>query len=225
MKRLTIYLLATFFLFCGCSSSRLTSYERATIGGQIGSFLGWLFGEAIGNSIDGGRGADLGSAIGYMAGGIAGSAIGYTQEENEAQHQEQLPEKEEKTSSSVSIPHLNIEACFAGNDEAVLDAPIYAGSEDWISFIIENEGNYAAYDVKPIVKIERGSSHIELQDVGLVGDIPAHKAVVYSVPIVTSDDLSSMERGIVVTIRLIEKNGYGTETKKFSLTTSSEHEE
>ena len=43
--------------------------------GQIGAFVGWLFGGAVGNSIDDDIGGDIGAFVGTAVGGIAGAQI------------------------------------------------------------------------------------------------------------------------------------------------------
>ena len=221
MKKSCIYLLTLLILFGSCRSSRpLTSTEKAGIGAEIGSFFGWLFGRAVGESIDGGRGEDIGGALGYMAGGIAGSTIAYNKSEREKAARAETARNYPAKTPAMSIPLLNIESCFAGNDDTQTDAPIVAGEEGWISFLIVNNGNYAALDVRPTVKLERGGSGIELVDVGPIGDIPARSSLIYSVPIATSPKLRDGKK-VVVSIQLKEGKGYDMEKRKFTLKVSS----
>ena len=217
MKRYTIYLLALLLVAGGCRSSRqLTSYERAGIGAQIGSFFGWLFGQGVGRAIGDDQGEAIGGAVGYMAGGVAGSTIAYNKAEREKVAKTETAREYDIAPGTMSIPLLNIEACFAGQDDSELDIPLHVGEEDWISFLIVNNGNYAALGVQPTVKIERGSKWVEVQDVGPIGDIPARGSIVYSVPVVVSEKAPAGKK-ITVSIGLKEEKGFDMETRKFTL--------
>lgn len=217
MKRYTIYLLALLLVAGGCRSSRqLTSYERAGIGAQIGSFFGWLFGQGVGRAIGDDQGEAIGGAVGYMAGGVAGSTIAYNKAEREKVAKTETAREYDIAPGTMSIPLLNVEACFAGQDDSELDIPLHVGEEDWISFLIANNGNYAALSVQPTVKIERGGKWVELQDVGPIGDIPARGSIVYSVPVVVSEKAPAGKK-ITVSIGLKEEKGFDMETRKFTL--------
>ena len=137
MKRYTIYLLALLLVAGGCRSSRqLTSYERAGIGAQIGSFFGWLFGQGVGRAIGDDQGEAIGGAVGYMAGGVAGSTIAYNKAEREKVAKTETAREYDIAPGTMSIPLLNVEACFTGQDDSELDIPLHVGEEDWISFLI-----------------------------------------------------------------------------------------
>lgn len=217
MKRYTIYLLALLLAANGCRSShQLTSYERAGIGAQIGSFFGWLFGQGVGRAIGDDQGEAIGGAVGYMAGGVAGSTIAYNKAEREKVAKTEMAREYDIAPGTMSIPLLNVEACFTGQDDSELDIPLHVGEEDWISFLIANNGNYAALGVQPTVKIERGGKWVELQDVGPIGDIPARGSIVYSVPVVVSEKAPEGKK-ITVSIGLKEEKGFDMETRKFTL--------
>ena len=53
MKNKVLYAIVSLLVLTGCGSMKKMSREdRAGAGAQIGAFVGWLFGGAVGNSID-----------------------------------------------------------------------------------------------------------------------------------------------------------------------------
>lgn len=57
MKNKVLYAIVSLLALTGCGSMKNMSREdRAGVGAQIGAFVGWLFGGAVGNSIDDDRG-------------------------------------------------------------------------------------------------------------------------------------------------------------------------
>ena len=53
MKNKVLYAIVSLLVLTGCGSMKNMSREdRAGVGAQIGAFVGWLFGGAVGNSID-----------------------------------------------------------------------------------------------------------------------------------------------------------------------------
>ena len=116
--------------------------DRAGVGAQIGAFVGWLFGGAVGNSID------------DEVGGIAGAQIAANT--GDVVRVEKRNPGNYTPSSHVLLPDLQIEDILLEEDSVTRDDKINAGETCRISLVIVNNSFQDALDVEPIVKVEKG---------------------------------------------------------------------
>ena len=202
-------------LMSGCGSSRkMNKSEKAGVGAIIGSWVGELFGRGVGSAIDSDNGEEIGGIIGAMAGGAAGSTIAYNKAEREDAAKLATSNDYKRSASLMAIPLLKIENCYVGDDVSA-NEPLYGGKDYELKFDIVNNGNYAALDVVPDIKVVKNASKVELQEIVPVGDIPARGKITYKVRMKTSPKLKCGK--VVFSVSLKERKGFGTDYVKFEM--------
>ena len=202
-------------LMSGCGSSRkMNKSEKAGLGAIICSWVGELFGRGVGSAIDSDNGEEIGGIIGAIAGGTAGSTIAYNKAEREDAVRLATSNDYKHPASLMAIPLLKIENCYVGDDVSA-NEPLYGGKYYELKFDIVNNGNYAALDVVPDIKVVKNASKVELQEIVPVGDIPARGKITYKVRMKTSPKL---KRGkVVFSVSLKERKGFSTDYVKFEM--------
>lgn len=215
MRKVFIYLMIPLLILTGCGSMKNMSREdRAGFGAQIGSFVGWLFGGAVGYAIDDEVGADIGSFVGTAVGGIAGASIA-------ANTGEVTVEKREPgnytPSSHVLLPDLQIEDIFLVEDSTARNQKIDAGETCHISLVIVNNSFQDALDVVPIVTVKKGK-HIKLSEPVLISKVTREDRITYNVTVQASPKLRTGE--VVFGVRLQEGRGNGTDEETFTVETA-----
>lgn len=215
MKNVVLSIVISLLILPGCGSMKNMSREdRAGLGAQVGSFVGWLFGGLIGEAIDDERGGDIGSFIGTAVGGIAGASIA-AGTEDETYIVRRSPGKH-TSSSQALLPDLYIEDILLEEDSVSCNQKIDAGETCRITFTIVNNSFQDALDVIPIVKIKEGA-HLELSEPVRIPRITRDDPITYEVMVYASPELETGKA--VFSVRLEEGRGNGTEEEIFTAET------
>ena len=214
MKRGLLIGMIFLLVLPGCGSIRnMSSEDRAGFGAQVGSFIGWMFGGLIGESIDDDRGGEIGSFIGTAVGGIAGASIAANTGET---YVERSRPAKYTPSSHMLLPDLRIEDILLEEDSLTYNRKIDAGETCRISFVIINNSFQEAVNVLPIVKIREGQ-HLEISDPVRIARVSKDEPVTYEVTVHASQELQTGEA--VFSVRLEEGRGNGTEEETFTVET------
>ena len=195
MKNKVLYAIVSLLVLTGCGSMKNMSREdRAGVGAQIGAFVGWLFGGAVGNSIDDDIAANTGDEI-------------RVEKRNSGNY---------TPSSHVLLPDLQIEDILLEEDSVTRDDKINAGETCRISLVIVNNSFQDALDVEPIVKVEKGR-YLKLSEPVKIAKITRDDRIIYNVMVQASPKLRTGEA--VFSVRLKEGRGNGTEEETFTVKT------
>lgn len=214
MKNTILSLMIFLLILPGCGSMKNMSREdRAGVGAQVGSFIGWLFGGLIGESIDERRGGEIGSFIGTAVGGMAGASIA-AGADDEIRTEKRVPEY--TSSSHALLPDLHIEDILLEEDSLTCNQKIDAGETCRISFVIVNNSFQEALNVMPIVKVEEGE-HLEVSSPVRIPRISRDDCITYEVTVHASPELQTGK--VVFSVRLEEGRGNGTEKETFTAET------
>lgn len=215
MKKIVLYTLISLLILPGCGSMKnMSSDDRIGFGAQVGSFIGWLFGGLIGDSIDEENGGDIGAFVGSTVGGIAGASIAANMND-EVRVETRSPAKYTPSSHTL-LPDLHIEDILLEEDSITRNQKIDAGETCLISFVIVNNSFQDALNVIPVVKIMEGK-HLELSEPVKIPRISRDDSITYEVTVIASPELQS---GIAVfSVRLEEGRGNGTEEETFTVET------
>ena len=218
MKIKILYVTMSLLILTGCGSMKDMSREdRTGVGIQIGSFVGWLFGGAVGCAIDEDIGGDIGAFVGTAVGGIAGAQIA-AHVGDEVRVEKRNPENY-KQSSHVFLPDLQIEDILLEEDSVTRDNKINAGETCRISLVIVTNSFQDALDVEPIVKVKRGK-YLELSEPVKIARITREDRIIYNVTVQASPKLRTGEA--VFSVCLKEGRGNGTEEETFTIGTAGD---
>ena len=219
MKNKVLSISLSLLILTGCGSMKNMSREdRVGFGAQIGSFVGWLFGGAVGYAIDDEVGADIGSFVGTAVGGIAGASIAANAGEVKVEKREP---GNYTPSSHVLLPDLQIEDIFLVEDSTARNQKIDAGETCHISLVIVNNSFQDALNVEPIVKVKKGK-HIKLSDPVRIAKITREDRITYNVTVQASPKLRTGE--VVFSVRLLEGRGNGTDEETFTVETAGNND-
>lgn len=214
MKNKALSILMSLLILTGCGSMKNMSREdRAGFGAQIGSFVGWIFGGAVGYAIDDEVGADIGAFVGTAVGGVAGASIAANA--GEVKVEKRTPGNY-TSSSHVLLPDLQIEDIFLEEDSTTRNQKIDAGETCRISLVIVNNSFQDALDVGPIVKVKKGK-HIKVSEPVRIAKVTRDDRITYNVIVQASSKLRTGE--VVFSVRLNEGRGNGTEEETFTVET------
>lgn len=219
--------MAALVMFTSCGSVKNMSPEdRAGVGAQIGSFVGWLFGAAIGYAIDEDRGADIGSFVGTAVGGVAGASIAVEAgEENDKEWQEARAWNGLEDNGRGSdlpplptIPRLKLEDILLDEDSATCNQKIDAGETCRLVFVVINDGRRTSARIRPVVKVKKGKSRLEVSDPVVIPAISVDEQVNYTVTVRASEKLRTGKA--IFTVAFIEEDGYGLDAHEFTVETN-----
>lgn len=203
MKNLLLFLMIPLF-GTGCATMDPTS--RTIVGSQVGMLAGTVAGGVIGHAAGGYRG----EAIGAFVGSVGGTVLGATAASSQNQRN-----RNTTNVRKYQLPYVIIEDIYLEdrNNNQIVDA----GETCRISFILSNEGKQTAYNVEPIIKVEKGGKYVRLSNPVMVGQLQPNKRVSYTITLHASPKLKVGE--IILSVRLKSSEGYLTDKESFTLPT------
>lgn len=214
MKKIVLSVIMSLLILPGCGSMKhMSPEERAGVGAQIGSFIGWLFGGAVGYAINDERGVDLGSFIGTAVGGVAGASIAATTSEEAQKEREEDWNRMDVyiDKPDPSLPDLQIEDILLDEDSVSRNQKIDAGETCRLTFVIVNNGYSDALQIEPVVIVEKGKSKIKVSEPTLIERISHDDRITYTVTLQASPKLRSGKA--LFSIRLNDNEGIALQEK------------
>ena len=203
MKNWFLFLMIPVF-GTGCATMDPTS--RTIVGSQVGMLAGTVAGGVIGHAAGGYRGEAIGSFVGSVGGTVLGATAASSQNQ-----------RNRKTTNArvYQLPYIVIEDIYLEdrNNNQIVDA----GETCRISFILSNEGKQTAYNLEPIIKVEKGGKYVKLSNPVTIGQLQPGKRMSYTVTLHASPKLKAGE--ISLSVRLKSSDGYLTDKETFTLPT------
>lgn len=203
MKKWLLFLIIP-VLGTGCATMDPTS--RTIVGSQIGMLAGTVAGGVIGHAAGGYRGEAIGSFVGSVGGTVLGATAASSQNQR----------NRNTTNARVyQLPYVVIEDIYLEdrNNNQIVDA----GETCRISFILSNEGKQTAYNLEPIIKVEKGGKYVKLSNPVTIGQLQPGKRMSYTITLHASPKLKAGE--ISLSVRLKSSDGYLTDKETFTLPT------
>ena len=203
MKNWFLFLMIPVF-GTGCATMDPTS--RTIVGSQVGMLAGTVAGGVIGHAAGGYRGEAIGSFVGSVGGTVLGATAASSQNQR----------NRNTTNARVyQHPYIVIEDIYLEdrNNNQIVDA----GETCRISFILSNEGKQTAYNLEPIIKVEKGGKYVKLSNPVTIGQLQPGKRMSYTVTLHASPKLKAGE--ISLSVRLKSSDGYLTDKETFTLPT------
>ncbi|WP_293717178.1 glycine zipper family protein, partial [uncultured Parabacteroides sp.] len=151
-----------------------------------------------------------GEAIGSFVGSVGGTVLGATAASSQNQRNRNA------TNARVyQLPYVVIEDIYLEdrNNNQIVDA----GETCRISFILSNEGKQTAYNLEPIIKVEKGGKYVKLSNPVTIGQLQPGKRMSYTITLHASPKLKAGE--ISLSVRLKSSDGYLTDKETFTLPT------
>jgi hypothetical protein len=211
MKKIVLISMIALISMSGCGV--YDQGTRAYVGSQVGAFAGGVLGAVIGSGSNRWNGAELGAGLGSLAGSAAGAAIGAATTPQQPSTKPQPVYS--NTNAHLNSPNLVIDDIYLEDENN--NQCIDAGEACRMVFIILNNGGKTAYNVEPIINIDKGASYLRLSEPAVIGSISSEDKVSYSVKINASRKLPTGKA--VFSVALKEANGYGKTSETFSVPT------
>ena len=203
MKKWLLFLIIP-VLGTGCATMDPTS--RTIVGSQIGMLAGTVAGGVIGHAAGGYRGEAIGSFVGSVGGTVLGATAASSQNQRN---------RNATNAGYTNFHYVVIEDIYLEdrNNNQIVDA----GETCRISFILSNEGKQTAYNLEPIIKVEKGGKYVKLSNPVTIGQLQPGKRMSYTITLHASPKLKAGE--ISLSVRLKSSDGYLTDKETFTLPT------
>jgi uncharacterized protein YcfJ len=203
MKKIFIYS-ACAILLSGCGT--MDEFTRSVFATHTGAVIGNVAGSIVGENLGGYKGSFIGSMVGTAAGAMIGASIVARSQENN--------EREKDYNSSPS-PHLDIRDIRLQDEN--WNRVVDANENCVLIFEIYNDGEKAAFDVKPILKGVEGTQKLNYSRPLVIDRIKPGEGVLYKVNLSASSNVRSGDA--IFEIHLEERNGFGTPREEFTIRT------
>jgi len=176
---------------------------------SAGASIGGMLGSIVGDRAGGWKGSQFGALVGTVAGAAVGNAV-TTPRTKKVVIEEESSATPYYAPSGLQVTNIRF---IDGNRNHMIDAE----ESCKLIFDIINEGDYAAYNITPIIEEVSGMKHISISPSVQISYLPQGEKVRYTATVTGGKRVKSGE--VVFRVYTSESNGAVSEAHEFALPT------